>query len=264
MPASVQKDSSAPAREESLQDRADFDRAIRINRIPSANREVQSVKPDDPLRKAITLMMSNEYSQLPVMQGKRDVKGMVTWESIGKRLALGRTIDTVRDCMESVRSVPADTRLFDAVNDIIAQQAVLVVGNDSSVVGIVTTADLSREFEKLGNPFLRIGEIEQGLRVRVDATMSEEDLADAVDPKSERQVESAADLTLGEMTRMLEQKDTWEKLGLRLDRKSFVGDLHRVAKVRNEVMHFDPEGLEDDDLDFLQRIAKMLHDLGEM
>ena len=262
--SSIPQESADPAHAESLQERADFDRAIRINRIPSANREVISVKPDAPLKKAVTLMMSNDYSQLPVMQSSWEVKGMVSWESIGKRLALGRAVKSARDCMESVKRVSAETRLFDAVDDIIAGQAVLVLGSDNSVVGIVTTADLSREFEKLGNPFLRIGEIEQGLRVRVDATLSEVDIANAVDPKSEKEVASAADLTLGEMTRMLEQEDTWEKLGLGLDRKSFVEDLHRVARVRNEVMHFDPEGLEDDDLEFLQRIAKMLHDLSEM
>jgi hypothetical protein len=58
---------------------------IRVSRIPSANRDVVSVLPTDPISKATTLMSFEGYSQLAIMQGQREVRGMITWESIAKR-----------------------------------------------------------------------------------------------------------------------------------------------------------------------------------
>jgi predicted transcriptional regulator len=55
----------------------------RIGRLESANRLPMSVKADAPLVEAVTMLLSNDYSQLPVMQNERDVRGIVTWTSIG-------------------------------------------------------------------------------------------------------------------------------------------------------------------------------------
>ena len=37
-------------------------------------------------------MLSNDFSQLPVMTGPRELKGIVSWKSIGSRLALDKEI----------------------------------------------------------------------------------------------------------------------------------------------------------------------------
>lgn len=59
------------------------DPTYRIGRLESANKTPTSVKPDATLRQAITLMLANDFSQLPVMTGPRDVKGIVSWKTIG-------------------------------------------------------------------------------------------------------------------------------------------------------------------------------------
>ncbi len=41
-------------------------------------------------------MQLHDYSQLPVMKNDREVSGVVTWDSIGRRLALGRECPHVR------------------------------------------------------------------------------------------------------------------------------------------------------------------------
>lgn len=65
------------------------DPTFRIGSLPAANKRLVAVNNDAPLAKAVTLMMQNDFSQLPVMQGEREVKGVVSWKSIGSRLALG-------------------------------------------------------------------------------------------------------------------------------------------------------------------------------
>src|SRR2546428_287288 len=63
----------------------------RIARLASANRPPVSVKPDSTLQQTITLMLTNDFSQLPVMTSTREVKGVVSWKTIGSRLALKRS-----------------------------------------------------------------------------------------------------------------------------------------------------------------------------
>lgn len=62
----------------------------RIGRLPSANTRPVSVNPNSTAAEAVTLMLLHDYSQLPVMQGERTLKGVITWQSIGTKLALGR------------------------------------------------------------------------------------------------------------------------------------------------------------------------------
>lgn len=55
----------------------------RIGTLEAANRKPMSVKPDEPLSKATTIMQLKDYSRLPVMNNERDVKGIISWQSIG-------------------------------------------------------------------------------------------------------------------------------------------------------------------------------------
>ena len=44
-----------------------------IGKLEAANHALVSVKPDAQLSEAITMMLSHDYSQLPVMTNERDV-----------------------------------------------------------------------------------------------------------------------------------------------------------------------------------------------
>ena len=105
----------------------DGDPTHRINKLDAANREPTHIKPDAPLKTAITLMMAHRYSQLPVMTTPHTVKGMLSWESIGKRLVLGLPCDSVGDCMEEQCSeIQSDTSLLSAIQRIEEDEYVLV------------------------------------------------------------------------------------------------------------------------------------------
>jgi hypothetical protein len=74
-------------------------------------------------------------------------------------------------------------------------------------------------------------------------------------------VESASDLTFGEYRRLLEDPLRWSALGLELDRAVFVQLLDKVRETRNDVMHFDPDGIEDQALGVLRDFVKFLRTL---
>jgi len=91
---------------------------LTIGLLASANRKPHSVRANDSLEAAVTLMMLHNISHVPVMQSERSVDGMITWRSIGSRKAANHRTTTARDCMErEVRVVAQDAPLLDAVRD---------------------------------------------------------------------------------------------------------------------------------------------------
>jgi hypothetical protein len=49
-----------------------------------------------------------------------------------------------------------------------------------------------------------------------------------------------------------------------LDRKVFTAQLDKVRLIRNDVMHFDPDGLSPDDLEVLRGFVQFLQKLREI
>ena len=238
------------------------DPTFRVSKLAAANRIPVSVQPDSTITEAVTLMMANDFSQLPVLSGERNVKGVVSWRSIGSRLALGQRPVAARDAMETHAEVSADASLFAAIPVIVEHQYVLVRGADQRIIGIVTTSDLSVQFRQLAEPFLLLGEIENHLRRLINARFAAAELAAAQDPSdSARTIETAADLTFGEYKRFLEEPERWSRLEIQIDRNSFIGLLEKVREIRNDVMHFDPDGIPDGDLEILRDFARFLRTL---
>ena len=111
------------------------DPTYRIGRLRWANVIPTSVSPNHSVTEAITIMLANDFSQLPVMVGMRDVKGVVSWSSIGSRLALGIKCTEVRECMDGPHIISSDTSLFDAITEIAVKRfIVLEPATDCKVV----------------------------------------------------------------------------------------------------------------------------------
>ena len=238
------------------------DPTLRVGILGAAHRKPTSVKPDSPLIEATTKMQLNDYSRLPVMRTEREVAGIVTWESIGARLALGCECRQVSQCMVQAEVIPSDTRLFDAINRISEHEYVLVQAADKTITGIVTATDLSHLLRQLAAPFLLIGEIEGHLRNFVHGKFTLDQLQAA--SGEERPIEGSADLTFGGYQRLLESKDNWERLKLSIDRKEFIAHLDFVRRIRNEVMHFNPDGLDEDQRTTLRNVARFFDQLAGM
>jgi CBS domain-containing protein len=245
--------------------RAYGDPTYRISKLAAANKPPASVTPDSTLQQAVTIMLANDFSQLPVMTSERDVKGTISWSSIGGRLALGKSGTLTREHMEPHQEIRADSSLFQAINVITQHQYVLVRGKDSRITGIVTASDLSLQFQQLAEPFLLLGEIENHIRRMLDGRLSGAELSSACDPADGgREVTSVADLTFGEYIRLLENPDRWKHVALPIDRATFVRQLDGVRSIRNDVMHFDPDGIPTTDLERLREFAQFLQRLNEL
>lgn len=242
-----------------------LDPTYRIGRLNVANRRPSSVTPDTTVQEAVTIMLKHDYSQLPVMIGERSLKGLFSWKSYGSRRSLGQDCTFVREAMDDCRRVGVNDSIFFVVALIQDHDCVFVEDTTGIITGIITPHDISVTFGQLGEPFLILGEIENHIRILIEGKFTKEELAEARDPTDEsRTIETVNDLTFGEYVRLLENPNRWDKLALALDRVTFVKDLEQVRGIRNDVMHFDPEGLDDGDLKklrdfvtFLQRIQRL-------
>lgn len=236
-----------------------------VSRLEAANHEPISINPEASLEEAVMLMTMHDYSQLPVMSSPFSLKGVVSWLSIGRALSLKQPVVQVKDCMETAFEVRHDESLFSAINRIVQHGYVLVRDDTNRVAGIVTASDLSVQLRQLSEPFLLIGEIENYIRRIIDGKFTSEDLSIVKDPSdTARIIERVSDLTFGEYVRLLENDVRWEKLLMPIPRSAFVKQLNEVRVIRNDVMHFDPDGLPPMQLDKLRNFVRLLQTLQQV
>ncbi|MFX1677826.1 CBS domain-containing protein [Mitsuaria sp. CC2] len=238
--------------------------AFRIGRLLAANTVPLYVAPDCTLQEAVTLMLRHDFSQLPVMSSERDVKGVVSWKSIGPTLALSAEAPagTVREHMKPHLEVDADASLFSVIPTIIENSYVLVRGLDRKIQGIVTSTDLSLQFKQLSEPFLLLGEIENHIRKLIDGRFDADELGSVKDnADTERIIANVADLTFGEYVALLGKAEFWGKLRISIDRKVFVKELDLIRLIRNRVMHFDADGISPYDYQSLYKFVQFIHEV---
>ena len=231
----------------------------RIGTLSAANKRLTSIKPESPLKEATARMLMKDYSQLPVMKTDRDVEGIVSWQSIGTHRAMGQECGNVRQCMEHPEVVPSDARLFDAIRKVGEHGYVLVQRKDKTIAGIVTAMDVLELLSRLAGPFLFVGEIEEHLRNLVRGKFTLDQLRAA--SGHDQPIEGLTDLTFGGYCRLLENKENWGTLKLNIHRKEFVNNLETVRRIRNAIMHFDPDGLAEDDRQTIRRLARFFDKL---
>jgi hypothetical protein len=164
--------------------------------------------------------------------------------------------------MDQAQVIMAEASLFDAINIISEHDYVLVRQQDRTINGIVTASDLSQQFRDLSEPFLLIGECEHLIRRLIHGKFNLIDLEKSKNPNDlNRTVSGVSDLTFGEYVRLLEEKDRWDKLNLAIDRKEFISKLDKIRDIRNDVMHFDPQGINPQDLQALRAFVRFLKEL---
>lgn len=234
------------------------DPTYRIGNLPAANKLLVTVNQNDPIAKAVTLMLQYDFSQLPVMQGDREVKGVITWKGIGSRFALNAECNTVGQSREDASVIDSDKTLFEAIPTIVDRGYVLVRARDRRITGIVTASDLSLQFQSLAEPFLLVREIELHIRRFLGAKISNSELASLLPPNpGDNPPQNIADLTFGEYLLLVQKPDIWNRLGLGVDRSVLVSALEKVRNIRNDIMHFDPDPLTEEDLRALKSATNL-------
>lgn len=239
-------------------------KAANLNKVKETGKGkgLISVTRDTPLNEAITLMILNNFSQLPILSGQRDVDGIISWKSIGRSLALGKICLKVSDCKEDVDILNYDEPLFKAVKFVLEKDFVLVRQKDKTISGIVTMTDIGEQFIAMAEPFLIIEQIENHIRKILDKKFTTEELNLQQNYEEKpKEIKSLSDLTFGHYIKIIEDPKKFEKLNLNIDRAILVRQLDEIRKIRNDVMHFDPDGITFESIELLRETVTFLDTL---
>lgn len=235
------------------------DPVLRVKILKEATKTPIYVNNDASLQRAISLMRFYDYSQLPVTKnGLRGLCGYISWQTIGVAQANGVNTNIVKDYIKPVEiTLRLDTPLLDAVNYVYRNEFAIVEDNTKQICGILTTTDISRQFMVLTEPFLLLEEIEGQMRRLMDGVFLLEDIK-RLCKEPTREVNGIDDLTFGEYIVFLQSDDNWNRLNINLDKNIFLKEMEEVRLIRNDVMHFEPDGLSQEQYDTLNRVSKLL------
>jgi CBS domain-containing protein len=229
---------------------------LMVGNLPSALSGVVAVSPTASLDEALTKMLLNDYSQLAVMSGKHSLRGAVTWQSIVQARQLNPQA-ALTDATVGARDVTYRTDLFEVLDDLRERGFIFVRDETNAVAGIVTVGDVAGRYGEMANPFILIGDLDRLLRRAITRTVSIDEVIATCDPRGAR-ISSHGDMSMGDYQRVLEHPPLWNKLGLPLDRAVFVARLAEIRKVRNNVMHFNPDPLPVNTVAYLRSINALL------
>jgi len=133
---------------------------------------------DEPLQKALDLMTSNDYTQLPVVDKLGVLRGIVSGNSILDALMKWRVpIDklTVKAALitQTKKYRPSDD-LFELLDDLSKTYVVLIVNGDGHLVGIVTSFDTTEYFRQQAEDMMLAEDIESALKEHIKFVHSDE------------------------------------------------------------------------------------------
>lgn len=236
------------------EDTADSPVGLTVGNLPSALGGLKSVAPNASFDEAVTKMLLNDFSQLAVLNGPRNLRGAITWQSI----AHARHADTHAKLSDAIMpdavAVSYDKELIDVLPDLQRAGFVFVRDQEGVIAGIVTTTDVVQAYGEMAMPFFQIGELDRSLR-RIIARNFD---LDAVAALCNRRIRSFDDLSIGEYQRVLDDSGVWTKLGWPLYRPAFIERLNEIRRIRNDVMHFNPDPPPVDTIDKLRKINRLL------
>lgn len=212
-----------------------------------------SVKKTDLASDAYSLMIENDFSQLPVIDDEYRPLGMVTYESILRSVKnLNTTMEQiyVRDALTKTLTSFNEDDLFDVLDRLQNTNAVVILTSDHEVIGIVTSYDAMEYFRKRTENLMLVEDIETNIKdLILFAYSDEQDQVNFAELNSAiKRINSHSDsnektfdqLTLNEYIHLLFYGKTWEKVKDIFDfdkeklRKTFLN----IKNTRNDLAHF--------------------------
>jgi len=225
---------------------------LKVRRLIPDEQEIVSVGPRTTVGGALVLMHQHEFDQLPVLAGD-EVVGVFTYRSLAKGLGYMRPQDNplnapVGDLTEDLEFVRSSDDVEKVLRFIDRDGAVLV-GDETNLLAVATSEDVTRFLWAQTHPFVLLQDIELAMRdLGRLACPDEEQLIECVraafPPEGTPHSCVLEDLTLGELLQVVKHGPNY---GLHF-RKTFgshsnyvSSTLDPVLEIRNKVFHFRGE-----------------------
>lgn len=207
--------------------------SFRVSQFIEKDLQVVSCDVDDSIEKAKTLLLLNDFSQLPILNSNFKVQGAASWKSIGKFEAIGKKGGTVSDYKEDPAIIRDSEDFLKYIKLVAKKDYVFVTNSKGDLKGIITTYDMTLYFRDFITPFLKIGVIEDCIR----NIITQHELA--IPGKKD-----VHELVFNQYCAVFSNMENWKKLNYPLiDQKVFVDKLNQIRILRNKVAHYKPDPL---------------------
>jgi CBS domain-containing protein len=222
-----------------------------INR--SEKPDIVYVKQDDTIRKALKLMIENDFSQLPVVDESGYLVGTVTERRLIRmyyHLVEGVSLLDLKvdHCIAPPVTLPSDRDIFEALNRLKDNDvSAIIVTEGNKPRGILTDFDMTQFFRDISEGLILIEDIEVTLRQHIEKAFPDEHamLAALMSAfKHDRRDESKPakmydELTLYEYIQLITNERNWPKFkGVFEPMGIFVKLMEPVRETRNQLAHF--------------------------
>ena len=149
-----------------------------VRQLLDGRREPITITADQSAKQAWDLMNQHGFSQLPVVGPDSKPIGIVTSDSILRALNhfdVKLSALQVRDAMEDARKHGMDDDLFDLLDHLRDDYAVLIVDNAGKLHNIVTSYDAMEDFRRRNEARMHVQDIETTIRDNIRAAFTAED-----------------------------------------------------------------------------------------
>jgi predicted transcriptional regulator len=254
-PAQAEAEAAAGADEESI------DIGLTLGNLLSGDWSLAWVTPTASFEEVITKLQINDYSQVAVLANQYTLHGAISWKSIAEAKHLNPAA-AVSDAIDRTAKVfDYDSRLLDVLPTLQADEFIFVRDFERRVSGIVTAADVVRKYDDTATPFFLIGEVDQELRQLIMNSFEEDTVRQAC-KSAGTSFKSFETMTIGQYQAVLGDPMCWQQLGWPLDRAQFVERLSEIRRVRNNVMHFNPDPPRPIDVEKLRIFLRLIRRYG--
>ena len=234
------------------------------------DQEVECVFKEDSVLEALRRMNEGDFSQLPVVDGHRRPLGLVTYESILKgHRNFGLRVEDLKVGNVMVHAYifhPEDT-LSDLLERLKLSNAVLILGSDGSLAGIVTTYDATEYFRRYAEDLMIVEDVESMVKdiilmaFEVDSDENgPQRLKEAIRSYTRSKNRPFDKLTFGDYQHILLNEKSWPVMQQVFDmpsREAVFSILDGVRQTRNDLAHFQGE-ISSDQRDQLRFCAEWL------
>lgn len=221
---------------------------LKISQFINKNLAIISCFPTDNVAKAKTLMLLNDFSQLPIIDHDGSIKGAISWKSIGNAEALGKKNTAITDYMETA-VILNESENFLRYMKLVAKKDYLLISNENDKLsGIITTYDMTMLFQTFFVPYLKLGIIEDVIRKIL--------VNNKIPIPKEKDVQN---LIFREYIDIFKNEENWRKLqNIHFEKDVFINKLDEIRIIRNKVAHYKPSEITAQDVSSVESFAEIM------
>ena len=212
---------------------------------------VLSIKRDTKVRDALSLMVKNDFSQLPIVDENDDLVGIITEQSIISTYFHTTGMVSILDldvghCQTKPNTVDKDVDIFEVFDLLENTYAIIIVGQDKPI-GILTAYDTTHFLRDLSEGLILVEDIEVTLRHFIEALYPDDNSLDAAlmhafrahRQDTTRPAKEYTELSFGDHIQLITTEKNWGKFSKYFEPKEmFLQLMNQVGQIRNQLAHF--------------------------